>query len=316
MPDSLPARWSDPAVILVATDLSDLDRLMPHALQQASESNAHLVLLHVIAPDDTLQFDAPGTPNYDPAEATQLAQLSLDPWCKIAAALHLDCSTVVREGDPAQQISAALHTFHADRVLLGTRNPDKRRKLELGSVAEQVLRSVNIPVITVGPEAHLQEEAGDSPPVVLHATTLRETSRPGAVLACQIAARRHGRLVLLHVLPDTQQIRTNDQRLALDSETMQELDRLSHDTPAAQSIHIEPRVVHGNRLIEILATAAECQASLIVLGIAGQGAFDNLTREHAILQVLAHARCPVMILRNPCALTEVEPVPAAAAGRG
>ena len=100
-----------PAVILVAADLSDLGRLMPLALQQAHDSGARLILMHV----------------------------------------------------------------DVDRILLGTRSRSKISKLLLGSVAEQVLRSVNIPVITVGPEAHLGAAGGNgSDSVVLHATTLRD----------------------------------------------------------------------------------------------------------------------------------------------
>lgn len=34
-------RWAQPKVILVATDLTDLDRLMPFAFEQAQQSNAH-----------------------------------------------------------------------------------------------------------------------------------------------------------------------------------------------------------------------------------------------------------------------------------
>jgi len=318
MPESLPVRWSEPGVLLVATDLSDLDRLMPHALEQAAVSQAHLILLHVITVDAAVLLDELGLAVYDAQEAISLAEQVLRPWCEVAAARGLECAAVVREGDPAQQIREAVQAFSADRVLIGTRNPSKRRKLELGSVAEQVLRSVHTPVITVGPEAHLQEEAGDRPPVILHATTFGETSRPGAALACQIAAQWGGRLVLLHVAPHVDEMRRKGQRVGLDSEAMRELKRLSHETAAAgcEGLQIEPRLVHGNRLIEILATAAECQASLIVLGIEGERVFDNLTRERAILQVLAHARCPVMILRSPCAITTEAPVSAAAAGRG
>jgi len=52
----------------------------------------------------------------------------------------------------------------------------------LGSVAEQVLRSVNLPVITVGPEAHLGVDNDTRQRVILHATTLRETSSLSAAL--------------------------------------------------------------------------------------------------------------------------------------
>lgn len=318
MPDSLPARWSHPGLILVATDLSDLDRLLPHALAQAAETSAHLIVLHVIAAHAALQLDAAGTPVYDAGEAIRTTELLLKPWCQAAAEQNLACTAMVREGDPAEQIALAALQFNADRILIGTRNPTKKRKLELGSVAEQVLRSVNIPVITVGPEAHLQEAAPDRPPVVLHATTLRETSRPSAALACRIATQRGANLLLLHVAPEVDEMRRRGQRVGMSSEAMQQLDRLRAETSAAGCgcLQIEPRVVHGNRLIEILATAAECQASLIVLGIAGERAFDHLTRDHAILQVLAHARCPVMTLRSSCAVTQEEPEPAAAAGRG
>jgi hypothetical protein len=53
MPDSGPQiaqdLWPRPAVILVATDLTELDRLVPFAFEQAAETGAQLILLHVIA---------------------------------------------------------------------------------------------------------------------------------------------------------------------------------------------------------------------------------------------------------------------------
>jgi nucleotide-binding universal stress UspA family protein len=57
-------------------------------------------------------------------------------------------------------------------------------------------------------------------------------------------------------------------------------------------------VVHGNPSIEILAQAAERRASLIVLGARPHLLFENLTRDRTIYRVLAHARCPVLTLRE------------------
>ncbi len=124
----------------------------------------------------------------------------LRPWCEVAARRGIRCDALVREGHPTQQIAAAVRQFHVDRVLLGTRSRSKLGRLLIGSVAEQVLRSVYLPVITVGPEAHLPVDRGGER-VVLHATTLRETSRPSAALACQVAATQKAKLILLHVLP-------------------------------------------------------------------------------------------------------------------
>jgi nucleotide-binding universal stress UspA family protein len=292
-------RWAHPAVLLVATDLSDLDRLMPFALEQAGETGTRLILLHVLAAGTSVAMDAGGMPYYDPAGAVEFATKSLEPWCQIAQRHELACDALVREGAAAHEITAAARQFNADRVLLGTRSRSKLGKLLLGSVAEQVLRSVNLPVITVGPEAHLPVERNGSERVVLHATTLGEASRPSAALACRIAASQKAKLVLLHVLPPIDEMERDGLATSLDSTAMHELQILSAVTRTRCRLTVEPRVVYGNPSIEILAEAAEQHASLIVLGATHGSSLENLTRDRVIYKVLAHARCPVLTLREP-----------------
>jgi nucleotide-binding universal stress UspA family protein len=303
MPDAGTERWTHPAVILVATDLSDLDRLMPFAFQQATETGARLILLHVLAAGTGMAMDAAGMPYYDPAGALEFAAKAMEPWCEMAHRQSVGCDGLVREGNAAQQIAAVVRQFQADRVLLGTRSRSKLGKLLLGSVAEQVLRSVNLPVITVGPEAHLPMAGGGRKRVVLHATTLRETSRPSAALACRIAANQGATLVLLHVLPPldeptSEETGRSGQPSGLDNAALHELRVLAAQTGATCCSAVEAHVVHGNPSIEILAEASERRATLIVLGATERSAFQNLTRDRTIYQVLAHARCPVLTLRE------------------
>jgi len=299
MPDPAENRWSHPAVILVATDLSDLDRLMPFALEQGVVTGARLILLHVVSTGEAMAADASGMPYYDPMGAVDIAARSLDCHCEEARKRGIVCDQVVREGHPAQQLIAAARQFHADRILLGTRSRSKVSKLLIGSVAEQVLRSVNIPVMTVGPEAHLPVNGSDSERIVLHATTLREASRPSAVLASQIASAMGARLVLLHVLPPIAEMERRGMPTGLDSAAMQELRSVAAETVLGTNVSIEAKVAHGNPSIEILAESAERHARLIVLGATQRSAFENLTRDRTIYKVLAHARCPVMTLREP-----------------
>ncbi len=298
MPESAVNRWSHPAVILVATDLSDLDRLMPFALEQAALTGARLILLHVIAVSEAMAADASGMPYYDPAGALDLAAKGLEACCEMARKRNIVCDALVREGNAAQQVLAAARQFHADRILLGTRSRGKVSRLLIGSVAEQVLRSVNIPVITVGPEAHLRVDAAEPERVVLHATSLRETSRPSAALAGEIAATLDARLVLLHVLPPIQEMTRKGEPTGLDSAAMHELRALASEVAPPGATPIEPHVIHGNPSIEILAEAAGRSACLIVLGASHHSAFENLTRDRTVYKVLAHARCPVMTLRE------------------
>ena len=293
-------RWAHPSVILVATDLLDLDHLMPIALLQSLETNARLVLLYVIPVAAGFTADPVGMPHYDTSAAVEFAAKSLRPWCSLARDKGIDCNALVREGDAARQIAAAVRQFHADRILLGTRSRGKLSKLLLGSVAEQVLRSVHLPVFTVGPEAHLPVSGKDDKKVVLHATTLRETSRPSAVLACQIAATQKARLVLLHVLPPLDEMERRNLPTGLDSAAHHEIRNLARAIRGKDTdcVPIEVRVAHGNPSIEILAASSELRASLIILGVTEHSTLQNLTRDNTIYRVLAHARCPVLTLRE------------------
>ena len=293
--------WIHPAVILVATDLSDLHRLAPFAFEQATRTGAHLLLLHVVAGASAVATDPVGMPYYDPSGAFDFAAKELEPWCEMARGQRIACDALVREGNPAQQIGAVARQFKAGRLLLGTRSRSKLGKLLLGSVAEQVLRSVNLPVITVGPEAHLQVGRDNEERTVLHATTLRETSRPSAALACQIAASQGAKLVLLHVLAPTFATHGSGhsgQPASLDTAALHELQLLAAETGAACEVTVEPHVVHGNPSIEILAAASERNADLIVLGARHRSVFENLARDRTVYRVLAHARCPVLTLRE------------------
>ena len=307
MPDAGPNRWAHPAVILVATDLSDLDHLMPFALHQAHRSKARIILFHVLGGGAGIAADPVGMPYYDPAGAIDFAIKTLEPWRIMARTQEILCDAVVREGHAAQQIIAAARQFRADRLILGTRSRSKVSKLLLGSVAEQVLRSVNLPVITVGPEAHLEVASGDSQRVVLHATTLRETSCPSAVLACEIAAEQKAKLVLLHVLPPIDEMGREHLPTELDSTAMRELLILAAEIGATERCcaQVETRIAHGHPAIEILAASVDFRADLVVLGSTTRSIVHNLTHDRTVYRVLAHARCPVMTLRD----TEEQPAP-------
>src|SRR5438105_8704259 len=242
MPDRVTERWTHPALILVATDLSDTERLMPFAVQEAEDTGAHLLLLHVLATSESMAVDAVGMPYYDPAGAAETAGNMLQAWCSVARSRNIPCEALVREGNAAQLVIATARQFHVDRIILGTRSRSKMSKLLLGSVAEQVLRSAHIPVITVGPEAHLAVEAADPKGIVLHATTLRETSRPSAALACKIASDLDRKLVLLHVLPPQAEMEHKGLPTGADSLALRELRIIAQETACECSAAIAPHV--------------------------------------------------------------------------
>jgi nucleotide-binding universal stress UspA family protein len=177
-------------------------------------------------------------------------------------------------------------------------------KLLVGSVAEQVLRSAAVPVITAGPEAHPPVEGAGLERVVLHATNLGEASRTSAALACQIAATLEAKLVLLHVLPPVDEMQRKGLPTGLDSAAVRELHAMAIEAGSRCSTLIEALAAHGNPSIEILAAASERHADLIVLGATQRSMLETLTRDRTVYKVLAHAHCPVLTLREPRAERE------------
>ena len=66
--------------------------------------------------------------------------------------LGIHCRVVVRPGLPADEILTFLRSQKIDCVIMGAHTPGPIGKLLVGSVAEAVLRSANVPVNIVGPD--------------------------------------------------------------------------------------------------------------------------------------------------------------------
>jgi nucleotide-binding universal stress UspA family protein len=299
MGETTNTRLINPDVILVATDLSDLHRVVPFAIQMAKKTGARLELLHILQLGAEFTTDAAGMPYYDREGAFSCAMNMLQPWCERARKLGLSCEPIVREGHPAaQEIISAVRQLHADRLLLGTRSRSKLGKLLLGSVAERVLRMASLPVFTVGPEAHLPSENKDHPPTVLFATSLEEGHHAGAALACQIAANQHGKLIMLHVLPPLVEKPGSRGINILYPTILHELRQLAHSVDAESRLEVEVKVLYGNPADQILVEAAANQADLIVMQTNDHPKLHTILHDRTICRVLAHAQCPVLTLQS------------------
>jgi nucleotide-binding universal stress UspA family protein len=117
-----------------------------HAAGLARAFGARVTLLHVVP------VPTGGTPSQVRAiEDEALSELGglrtvLDPQTEVS----LD----VRHGDPALGICDAIAQQGADLVVMGTHARAGLRRLVLGSVAEQVIRTAHVPVLVVrGPGA-------------------------------------------------------------------------------------------------------------------------------------------------------------------
>src|ERR1700757_3523746 len=144
--------WSKPSPILFASEIPANERAFSFALAQAKEFAADLILFHAY---DTLVVAASETSGiryYDYAAAARAEIKHLEPLAQRARDTGIRCEVVVRPGLAADQILGYLRERPVDRIVMGTHSPGPIGKILVGSVAEAVLRTANVPVFIIGPE--------------------------------------------------------------------------------------------------------------------------------------------------------------------
>ena len=298
-------RFAAPDVILVATDLEDdIDYLLPHAVAQARAAEATLVLATVVPP---AEGSALNTTALLPAEAAVNAQDAKRRLRNIASLMTnagVACEVVVRHGLPAGVIPEIAREVGATRVIVGTHGRRSVKKLLLGSVANSILRKVEVPICTIGPQASYGAPVG-KPRRILHPVSLTPGYEHSARVALEIAQYYQAEIRLLHILPPGYQQGKEAERLA--EWTRAELSRLiPEEAPLwiVSSVQVEEGTVVG----KTLDAANQMNADLIVLGVNPGQSFWSLGEDNLAYDVILQAGCPVLTVRRSPAPYEGETV--------
>ena len=132
--------------VVIATDGSEsVRRAVDIALDLARRFDATVHALYVV---DTAEVDA------SPEELRADLQAALersgeDALESLRGQAKGEVVTAVREGSPATEISAYAREHDADVVATGTRGRHGEHSFLLGSVAERIVRTCPVPVLTV-----------------------------------------------------------------------------------------------------------------------------------------------------------------------
>jgi nucleotide-binding universal stress UspA family protein len=300
--------WSKPSTILFASEIPANEKAFGFALAQAQEFGARLIVFHAY---DTLVVSASETSGiiyYDHAAAAQVELTHLEPLAERVRKAGVECETVVRPGQPAEQILAFLKERESghigqekgqekgqeiDRIVMGTHSPGPIGKLLVGSVAEAVLRTAKVPVCIIGPEAADGRYRNFATRAILCGVSLHDSGRAVAAFAAELAAEQGARLILQHV------IRPQHRHEAMAGRTIDQIEaELLALIPAelAGLVAAQAVVVPGDPTEELLYQGRAQQAELIVLGAQGASAFAAATRQGVVYKLLAHAHCPVITL--------------------
>jgi len=137
--------------IVVATDGSEsVRRAVDVAVDVAARFGAEVHAVYVV--DEGEVESTPDEVREDLREALDdHGEAALEAVADAATArdAELDVTAEVREGRPAAEISTYAQDIDADAVAMGTRGRHGENRFLIGSVAERVVRTCPVPVLTV-----------------------------------------------------------------------------------------------------------------------------------------------------------------------
>jgi nucleotide-binding universal stress UspA family protein len=294
--DNIGSAFAAPGKIVVATDLTDTEYLLPHAIAQAKASGASLILVHTVLPHESMPVETGAIPYYDPLRMDRDARLQLDSLAREVRSQGVECAAAVRHGFVPDVIADVVKNSGAGRLILGTHGRRGLKKFVLGSVARQLLETVDIPVCTIGPRAH-RRTTESLLGTILHPVSLAGQHQTSAALSIALGRQFGAQVTLLHVLATGPAV-TRDPAGSIAAATEQ-LNRLVPDD-ARSWTKVRTRIALGSVVQEILSVAQEIEAGLIVLGVHAPAHSWLPGTEPAAYKILISAPCPVISLNvNP-----------------
>lgn len=120
------------------------------AIALAKAENALLNICSILDPIEVAGANAPMPPTQAALEAAHAqAQRRLDAAVAKAREAGIDAQGTLAQGDPAYEIVQCARQTGVDAIVMGTHGRTGLKRLFLGSVAEETLRTAHVPVVVV-----------------------------------------------------------------------------------------------------------------------------------------------------------------------
>ena len=280
--------------ILFATDFSGAsERALPFALEFANRYNATLFVVNAVPP---MSVVVPVDPVPDQTELIRKsAERSMERFMEFAPLKEMPHQSMVMTGEVWDVVRQVVADKRIDLVVLGTHGRGVLHKVLVGSVAEEIYRTVKCPVLTIGPEVMPPAVPRQKMWRIVFATDFSEGSLHALPYALMFAQEHHSQVTFLHVIPFAGNLPGD----AGDDMMRSGMKRLKELIPEGLGER-EPECVaeFGSPGPDIVRVATQLEADLLVMGVhAGHHATSHIPWTVAS-HVLAHARCPVLTVRG------------------
>ena len=280
--------------ILYATDFSDAaEHAIPFINKFARHFQSNIMALHV-RPPVVIPMTRPG---YWPVDIESSKVFDEEHRKTLLNSFpEIRTDVVIEEGEIQPRLSTAIEKQKTDLVIIGTRGRTGIAKMLLGSVAEEIFRTVPCPVLTVGPHAH---PAKADIREILFATDFGTESQAAAAYAVSLAQEFQARLTMVHVVPEPKAGELIGWFDVLESSKK----LLAKLVPLEAEAWCKPEflVERGDPAERILDLANLREVDLVVIGaqpgagVPGAATHLPIATAH---RVVTRANCPVLTFRG------------------
>jgi len=280
--------------ILYATDFSSTAKnAIPFVRKIARHFSSKVLAFHV-KPPVVNPMTEPGTWPIDIEAAKAVNQehrLEL-----LEAFDEFNADVEIDEGDIRSNLEKAIRSHKTDLIVIGTHGRTGVAKILLGSIAEEIFRTVSCPVLTVGPHS---DPAKSSFRRILFATDFASEAPAAAAYAVSLAQEFQARLTMMHVVREPKA-----GEFSLWSDVQESTKKLLRNlVPADAEAWCKPEyfVERGEAADRILELANLRDVDLIVLGarpeegVPGAATHLGIATAH---KIVAKAKCPVLTVRS------------------
>jgi nucleotide-binding universal stress UspA family protein len=276
--------------ILFATDFSEASRhAQRYAVALARLFDSRLFALHVETPAESLMsYGEVSSSLFGKMGEGRETQMRLLQESLQREGIPFAC--LLEIGEVKEKICEIIRRYSIDMLVLGTHGHQGLTRILLGSTAENVFRSVTLPVLTVGPHS---EPFNPLEPVgqIVYATDFTTDSEAAAPYAISLAERFHAGLSVIHVTPEGASLPADEEHMK--TYFYNKLRKLVPNVEC-EWCRIEYLVESGETVEGVLAIAEERRADLIILGVHGAISFMSHLPGRTAYQIICEANCPVL----------------------
>jgi nucleotide-binding universal stress UspA family protein len=203
---------------------------------------------------------------------------------------------IIAEGTVWPMISETVKSRQIDLLAVGTHGKTNSKKLVLGPVAEEIYRMADCAILTVPPQIESTAEGEPELKQLLFAANFKPHNERAASIAHLLECRQQMKLTMVHVVEESGESSLPSQKLV--EEFM--INRMRKALPEGCVAECKPEfaVRFGRPAAEILATAKERRADLILLGLRAMQRTPGHLPSAIAYGIVCQSSCPVLTLHQ------------------